>query len=223
MSKQLVLVTGGARAGKSDFAQRLALSFSQQRAGLDPVQSSKSRGAEAEVSGGGVLFVATAEAVDAEMEERIRRHRASRPAEWRTLEEPVKLPEAIRAALDHPESGKGYGVVLVDCLNLWVSNLLFQHEGEGWAGTESALVEAMGRLLDCYQTLEASFILVTNEVGLGLVPSHPLGRQFRDALGKVNQLVAARSDKVYLLVAGLPLEVKALSIGHLPGTELPRS
>ncbi len=193
--KQLILVTGGVRAGKSDFAQQLA-----QRLSSGP----KSVGE----MGRQVMFVATAEALDAEMEERIRRHRTSRPADWSTVEEPVHLSEAIgKAPLDA-------GIVLIDCLNLWVGNLLLWHEANGETGIEERTLDSTSILLDLYQRSRATFILVSNEVGMGLVPSHPLGRLFRDILGKVNQRVAARADKVYLLVAGLPIELKALADPH---------
>ena len=184
-----MLITGGGRAGKSDFAQRLALSFT---------------------GAGGVLFVATAEATDQEMEERIQRHRESRPHEWQTLEEPIDLPEAISGAL----GGDGrVGVVVVDCINFWVSNQLLRDEGVGAEDAEKEILGSVGRLLDCFRAHDVTFILVTNEVGLGLVPTHPLGRQFRDALGRVNQAVAAAADRVYLVVSGLPIELKSLIAG----------
>ena len=197
MSKRLILVTGGARAGKSDFAQRLAQGLSL----------------PAEPDSTPVLFVATAEAGDAEMEERIREHRSSRPAEWSTLEEPINLPEAVSEALGEP-STRDVGVVVVDCLNLWVSNMLLAEQDRAQAGIEEGVLDSARRLLECYQQSRASFVLISNEVGMGLVPPNPLGRHFRDLLGKVNQLVAAEAEEVYLLVAGLPLELKALSGQH---------
>ena len=197
MSKRLILVTGGARAGKSDFALKLARGLSL----------------PAEPGWTPVLFVATAEARDAEMEERIREHRSSRPPEWHTLEEPIRLPEAVSTALR--ESGtRDAKVVVVDCLNLWVSNMLLAGRDREQAAIEEGVIDSARRLLECYRRSRATFVLVSNEVGLGLVPSHPLGRHFRDVLGKVNQLVAAEADEVYLLVAGLPLELKALSGQH---------
>ena len=194
--KQLILVTGGARAGKSDFAQKLA-----QHLSLCPAQTGEGTGDGEKRQ---VIFVATAEALDAEMEDRIQRHRAGRPGEWLTIEEPVHLPEAISRA------SRGDEIVLVDCLNLWVSNLLLRGEGKEEAEIERETLDAARDLLECYQQGNATFVLVSNEVGLGLVPTHPLGRQFRDLLGKVNHLIAARSDETYLLVAGLPLALKAL-------------
>ena len=201
MEKRLILVTGGARAGKSGFALKLAQGLSL----------------PAEPGSTPVLFVATAEAGDAEMEERIRKHRSSRPDEWSTLEEPIRLPEAVSEALSEPGT-RDAGVVVVDCLNLWVSNMLLAGQDSERAAIEEGVLDSARRLLECYQQGTASFVLVSNEVGLGLVPSHPLGRHFRDLLGKVNQLVAAEADEVYLLVAGLPLELKALS-GRQPHPE----
>ncbi len=183
--KELVLVLGGVRAGKSQFAQRLA-----------------------QEKGGAVLFVATAEARDEEMAQRIRLHQETRPKDWQTLEEPIMVPGALSKAV------QGYDVVLLDCLTLWISNLLLQVR-EGKEVSDDELLAPVERLLYVYQHCQATFIVVSNEVGMGVVPPHPLGRRFRDLLGKANQMLAARSDKVYLLVAGLPLELKAL--GGLSG------
>lgn len=188
MSKELILVLGGARSGKSHFAQVLARE-----------------------KGRRVLFVATAEAGDEEMAARIRAHQAARPREWRTLEEPWHLAESLEPETE-PE------VMLVDCLSLWVSNLLLQgYESTPLEALERRILDEASRLLECYQKGKADFILVSNEVGMGLVPEHPLGRHYRDLLGRVNQLVASRADKVYLVVAGLALELK--SLGARPITE----
>lgn len=184
MSKELVLVLGGARAGKSAFAEGLAR------------------------SGKRVLFVATAEARDAEMAERIARHKARRPAGWETREEPIGLPEAISERADR------YDTVLVDCLTLWVSNQMLQEHAP--VPLEEAVLEETRRLLDVYDRGQARWIVVSNEVGLGVVPPTELGRAYRDVLGRVNHLVARRADKVYLLVAGLALELKGLGARDLP-------
>jgi adenosyl cobinamide kinase/adenosyl cobinamide phosphate guanylyltransferase len=179
VKRELILILGGARSGKSLFAQQLA-----QRMGKE------------------VLFIATAEAEDEEMKERIRLHQAARPPEWRTLEEPLYLPEAV-------EQNSGHEVVLIDCLTLWLSNLLRGDETSPDMAREAAILEAVRRLLRAYEQGEATFILVSNEVGMGLVPPYPLGRRFRDLLGRVNQLIAAKAERVYLVVAGLGLELKA--------------
>ena len=177
MAKRLTLVLGGRRAGKSSYAQRLA------------------------EGSGRVLFAATAEAGDADMEARIRRHRADRPVEWDTLEEPVDLVGALRPVVG------GYDTVLLDCLTLWVSNLMHSTQPE----TEVDVLSEAGRLLDCYREQEASWIVVSNEVGLGIVPMTELGREYADLLGRVNQLFASSADDVWFVAAGLPLNLKRLS------------
>lgn len=175
MSK-LTLVLGGVRAGKSAFAQRLA------------------------ADGKRVLFVATAEAGDAEMAARIAAHRASRPAEWDTVEEPVGLAAALRRTVN------GYDVVLLDCLTLWVSNLLASARAQ--EGVGNWVIAQAEALLAVQRESGAAWVVVSNEVGLGVVPPTPLGRAFEDALGRVNQLFAARADAVYLMTAGIPLQIK---------------
>jgi adenosylcobinamide kinase/adenosylcobinamide-phosphate guanylyltransferase len=161
------LVLGGARSGKSDWAVRTAAE-----------------------SGRPVLFLATATAGDDEMAERIARHRAERPADWRTIEEPIDLVGALRR-----EARPG-DLIVVDCLTLWVSNLLL-------AGGDPDVEP----LLD----LGLELILVSNEVGLGLVPDNPLGRAYRDVLGQVNRAVAARAESVVFMVAGLPVDLRRLT------------
>lgn len=179
MPGELVFVLGGARSGKSDFAQ----SYAERRSGP-------------------VLFVATAEAGDDDMKRRIEAHRQNRPSTWDTLEEPIALESAIRGV------SEDYETVLIDCLTLWVSNLLIRDENA--PGVESLIVDKAKKLLELHQTTSATWIVVSNEVGLGLVPSHELGRTFRDALGRVNQLFTARADKAYFMVSGLALDLKAL-------------
>ncbi len=187
MASELVLITGGARSGKSAFAERLAM------------------------RGERVLFVATAEALDDEMARRIAAHQASRPDHWDTLEEPRNLSDAIRNTTR--AGSRSYDTIVVDCLTLWVSNLLLHYETE--ADAESRIIDAAEGLLQVCGESESKWIIVTNEVGLGIVPSSSLGRAYRDALGRVNSLVASRSDKVYLMAAGLALDLKALGAQHL--------
>jgi adenosylcobinamide kinase/adenosylcobinamide-phosphate guanylyltransferase len=195
------LVLGGARSGKSTWAEQLA-----------------------NASGRPVLFVATATAGDAEMAERITRHRAQRPSDWRTLEEPVHLLHAIRA------SAQPGDVVLVDCLTLWVSNLLGEAIGaeadpdvlplETWQAFETALVTEAESLVAFARDYDLRLILVSNEVGLGIVPATPLGRHYRDLLGRVNQAVASTADSVVLMIAGLPVDLRQLTVaveGWQPG------
>jgi adenosylcobinamide kinase/adenosylcobinamide-phosphate guanylyltransferase len=165
-----VLVLGGARSGKSTFAERLA-----------------------EECGAPVLYVATATASDPEMAERIAHHRARRPAAWQTLEAATDLA-AGAARLG------GVTTVLVEDLTLLLSNHM--------ARDASTAEDNTRREVETLLAMTASVILVSNEVGMGLVPMHPLGRAFRDALGRVNQAAAARSSEVYFIVAGLPLKMK---------------
>ena len=171
MSRQLTLILGGVRAGKSSYAQQLA------------------------TQGRRVLFVATAEAGDAEMEARIRAHQASRPTEWDTLEEPLDVVPALAPVLHR------YDTVLLDCLTLWVSNLLLS------SANYDIPAEAR-RLLELYRQGDASWIVVSNEVGLGVVPATELGRAFADELGRANQIVAEEADAVYFMAAGLPMAMK---------------
>jgi adenosylcobinamide kinase/adenosylcobinamide-phosphate guanylyltransferase len=172
----LTLITGGARSGKSTFAERLA-----------------------SARGDDVLFVATAEARDDDMADRIAKHQATRPAHWRTLEAPLHVAQALAQAEPAP-------LVLLDCATLWVTNLLLR-EGATW---EHASAE-LDALLTWHYAQLADLIVVTNEVGLGIVPADRLSRTFRDWLGLFNQRLAAEADAVYLLVSGLPVDVKALA------------
>ena len=178
--KRLTFVLGGARSGKSSYAERLAME-----------------------TGEAVLFVATAQPGDEEMAARIARHRVERPQTWTTLEAPTHVGEAIERA--GPE-----GVVLLDCLTLLTSNVLLQHTRDDIpdAEGEAAIQAEIERLLAAYHKGAASWIVISNEVGLGLVPPYPLGRVYRDALGRANQMVAGEADEVVLLVAGLPWSLK---------------
>jgi len=167
------LVLGGARSGKSRFAESLACASGLTR-----------------------IYLATATAGDDEMRDRIAHHRAQRGNGWRTVEEPLALTETLEreAAVDQ--------VVLVDCLTLWLSNLMFE-------GRDIAYETQ--RLADWLRTTPHAVILVSNEVGLGLVPETPLGRDFRDAQGRLNQAVAAAIPNVAFIAAGLPLWLKRQS------------
>lgn len=181
----MTLILGGARSGKSDYAQRLAAE-----------------------SGRSVLYVATATAGDEEMAERIARHRAARPSHWRTLEAPVNIGEALEAVI------AGGEIVLMDCLTLLVSNLMMG-EGETVSADhlEAQVVSELEALLGVCAARRAALIVVSNEVGMGLVPPYPMGRVYRDVLGRANQWLAARADRVILMVAGIPLELKKIEGG----------
>ncbi len=181
----LTLVTGGARSGKSRFAEQLA------QQGREPI-----------------LYVATAEVLDDEMRVRVQAHQARRPADWGTLEVRTEVGRALAGLDDVP------GTVLLDDLGLLVTNHLMDVCGDADPTPAVAgLVDALlAREVDELEAARAAggwdLIVVTNEVGLGIVPATPLGRVFRDALGRANQEMAARADAVYLLVAGLPLRIK---------------
>jgi adenosylcobinamide kinase/adenosylcobinamide-phosphate guanylyltransferase len=187
---RVTLVLGGARSGKSSWAERRAAA-----------------------SGRPVLYLATATAGDEEMAERIAAHRAARPPTWRTAEAPLEVVAALET---HARPGD---VVLLDCLTLWVSNALLSRLGDGaegappaaWRLTEEDLVTEATGLVAGARELGVDLIAVSNEVGLGLVPPYPLGRRFRDALGRVNQAVAAAADTVVLMVAGLPVDLRKLA------------
>jgi len=179
------LVIGGARSGKSAFAETQALA-----------------------SGLLVTYVATAQAQDAEMERRVAHHRARRPAAWRSIEAPLRLAETLRAAAA-PDT-----CLLVDCLTLWLSNLFFAGAAARQAEafdpiTCPLLVGETQALLDALPALPGRIVLVSNEVGWGIVPMHPVSRLFADEQGRLNQRIAAVSDRVTLVAAGLPLELKS--------------
>jgi adenosylcobinamide kinase/adenosylcobinamide-phosphate guanylyltransferase len=182
--KKTILITGGARSGKSRFAQELARKL-----------------------GGQVLFVATAEAGDEEMSQRIEEHRQKRPPNWRTLEAGSHLGRRIKQ-----EIGKAQ-VVIVDCVTLLVSNIFSQHSDQDLERVEQSVLEKqvmteINELVEYMNGIDASFVMVSNEVGLGLVPTSRVGRLYRDLLGKANQMLAQCADEVYFMVAGLPMKTK---------------
>jgi adenosylcobinamide kinase/adenosylcobinamide-phosphate guanylyltransferase len=173
--KRTILITGGARSGKSRYAE--------QRAGE---------------LGGRRLYVATAEAKDNEMAQRIAEHKLRRGDEWRTIEEPFELSSALLAQRGRTDCA------LVDCVTLWLSNLLLHRDAEFAGENVEQLVETLPRL-------DFHVVLVTNEVGWGIVPENALARQFRDLAGWTNQQIAAAADEVILTVAGVPMIVKKVT------------
>jgi len=173
MDKKIIFITGGARSGKSQFALELAQKFPGPRA-----------------------YLATAQALDREMAVRIRRHKRNRPKDWATLEEPLRLAEILREKGDH------FGLILIDCLTLWISNGLMAH----W--TEKKFLQEGERLGKTCLDTRCSLIIVSNEVGLGIVPDNPSARRFRDLSGLIHQKVAQQADEVYFMVAGIPLQIK---------------
>lgn len=173
------LVLGGARSGKTSFAEAMVLQGAQRPA-----------------------YLATAQALDGEMRERVRAHRASRSVHFATIEEPLALAEAIRRGAASRDA------ILVDCLTLWITNLL---------GAGHNVANAVEHLADTLQaTTECRVVLVSNEVGLGIVPDNALARTFRDLAGAAHQRLAGICDDVYFVVAGLPMTLKGRPAGHPP-------
>jgi len=173
------LVTGGSRSGKSGFALETAKRF-----------------------GGPRTFLATAQAHDHEMKQRIEAHRRSRPAGWSVVEEPADVVNALRTVL--AVSGPVAGVVIVDCVTIWISNLILKYEAFGEADAAAKALE----LADAANGSPAGVIVVTNEVGSGIVPDNPLARRFRDCAGRANQVLAREATEVHLCVSGIPISIK---------------
>lgn len=179
------LIIGGARSGKSNYAQELALKFPQP-----------------------VLFVATAEAGDEEMRQRIEEHKKIRPSKWRTLEVTTHVGDRIRQEIGAMQT------VIVDCITLLVNNIFNRYLNSSGELSDASLIEKeviaeISALVDCISQVNARFIIVTNEVGLGLVPVNRMNRLYRDLLGRANQILAQHTDEIYLMIAGLPVKIKS--------------
>ncbi len=158
-----------------------------------------------------MLFVATAEAGDEEMKHRIEEHKRERSAAWSTLEVATHIGSHIEQKI------RGHRVVVVDCITLLVGNIFNQYSHQTDEQIDVSLIEKevtseIGELVECINRVDASFIIITNEVGLGLVPANKVGRLYRDLLGKANQMLAERADEVYLMVAGLPVPIKPVRL-----------
>ncbi len=189
---QLILILGGVRSGKSSYAEKIAH----------------------EQGDDNVLFVATAEIKDDEMQERAEKHRESRPTSWRTLEAPFNVGQQIRQNVGSAR------IILVDCITMLVANHLLRVAGPkdelyGNPGDdpfdptlENTILEEVRDLAICAHDGNADMVVVSNEVGMGVVPAYELGRAYRDILGRANQEMARHADQVYLLVAGIPMKVK---------------
>jgi adenosylcobinamide kinase / adenosylcobinamide-phosphate guanylyltransferase len=175
---RVALVLGGARSGKSRYGLGLAARCPAPR-----------------------LFVATCEPRDAEMEARIAAHQRERGSEWLTQETPLELAATLESARDN------YGVILVDCLTMWVSNLLLQENA-----TPGRIQSAGENLVNSLKQTVTPTIFISNEVGLGIVPDNPLGREFRDQVGWLHQRLAQVADLVVMMVAGIPLPVKVSEV-----------
>lgn len=173
-----IFVSGGARSGKSIFAEKMAT-----------------------LSGMPLAYLATAEALDGEMDERIKRHKERRGSEWDIIEEPIYLPQALARC-----DGR-YGAILVDCITLWLSNLLFKYEDAG-ENCEERIHEDLQRLKSTLHGMITPVILVSNEIGMGVVPDNDLARRFRDIAGTANQALAAMADEAHVVISGIPLRLK---------------
>jgi adenosylcobinamide kinase/adenosylcobinamide-phosphate guanylyltransferase len=184
MNKKCILLIGGARSGKSTYAQVLALKLEKP-----------------------VLFVATAEAGDEEMRHRIEQHKKARPSAWGTLEVTTHIGRQIEEEIGEAK------VVIVDCITLLVNNIFGKYSHQHTEQIDVPLIEErftdeISELVEGINRVDADFIIVTNEVGTGLVPANEVGRLYRDLLGKANQILAQRADEIYLMIAGLPLPIK---------------
>jgi adenosylcobinamide kinase/adenosylcobinamide-phosphate guanylyltransferase len=173
MGKRMIFISGGCRSGKS----RYALHYANQH-------FSKK------------LFLATCEVLDEEMAQRIENHKKMRGLEWQTVEEPVDIIDKIK------KDGADSEVILIDCLTLWLYNLLMKWD------SDSRIMEETEKLIETLRKSDASFILVSNEVGMGIVPADPLSRRYRDLLGTMNQRIAEALDTVIFMVSGIPIFLK---------------
>lgn len=183
MSK-IILVTGGARSGKSLFAEKYA-----------------------HHTGTKIAYIATAQIYDNEMKNRVDIHRSRRPAEWKTFEAPYAAEQAIYAAAESADT------ILFDCLTIYTSNLLLAQTAPiDKADRYQSVRQAIDRLITSVESVNSTVIFVTNEVGMSIVPENALAREYRDLAGMVNQMVAASAHEVYLVVSGIPVNIKALAV-----------
>jgi adenosylcobinamide kinase/adenosylcobinamide-phosphate guanylyltransferase len=173
MGKKVIFITGGCRSGKSRYA-------------LDYANRHFSK----------KLYLATCEVLDQEMAQRVENHKKMRGPEWQTVEEPLEVVEKVRRYGDEAE------VVLLDCITLWLSNLLLKWDDD------SKVTGEVDRLIETLKKSQASFLIVSNEVGMGIVPADPLSRRFRDLSGTANQRIAEVADTLILMVSGLPIFLK---------------
>ncbi|MFB6290203.1 MAG: bifunctional adenosylcobinamide kinase/adenosylcobinamide-phosphate guanylyltransferase [Candidatus Bipolaricaulia bacterium] len=176
----MILILGGARSGKSSKAMEIAREH------------------------GEVVYLATGVPTDEEMESRIARHKQDRPDDWRTIEEPVEVGEV----LSELESDSFSGAVILDCLGFWLSNTMREVNLEGPGELEDFVQLKVTEELGLARKAQFELIVVSNEVGMGVIPDSPAGRRFRDALGRANQVLGDIADNVYLMVAGFPLQLK---------------
>jgi len=188
---QIILILGGARSGKSSFAEKIAV----------------------ELGGDGVVYLATAQALDEEMEDRIKHHQGQRPQSWETIEEPIEVSKVMKDIEDKK-------TVLMDCLTLFISNKILQNnklEDEGSNlqekfNIEKNIIKEIENIINIAHKKEINLIIVSNEVGQGIVPNNELSRLFRDIAGRANQYTADQADRVFLTIAGYPLDLKEVSL-----------
>ncbi len=176
---RLIYISGGCRSGKSIYAQELAESLPGRRA-----------------------YLATCPQIDEEMDRRIERHQQQREKKgWQTIEAPLELSAAVQQTKD-------FDVLLIDCLTLWINNLLYQVEQDGSSLTEQQIGERCAELIKICRQRGQTVIFVTNELGMGLVPADPISRHYRDCLGRCNQTIAKLADEAVFMVSGIPLILK---------------
>lgn len=192
----IILVTGGARSGKSTFAENKAKELSM--SGTASMETQRN-----------VMYIATSVPFDDEMRERVRMHKQRRPESWLTY-------EGYRHLSDVYEGNEQFSVILLDCITVMVTNLIFDEIGDDFENLsnqdvdklEHAVFREISDFISAAQQHSQSVVIVTNEVGLGLVPENKLGRIFRDIAGRMNQFIAAKADEVYLAVCGIPMKIK---------------
>ena len=177
---KLIFITGGARSGKSNFAEEIAIS-----------------------KGKSVAYLATGQPLDKEMARRIKKHKSKRLIDWETYEEPIEIRELVNRL------GLEKEVILIDCLTLLTSNFLLKKENKvvdsQW---EEEILLEIKKLAEISYKVTAQVIIVSNEVGMGLVPDNFLGRVYRDILGRANSIIANKADEVFMMVSGIPLKIK---------------
>ncbi|MCF8009057.1 MAG: bifunctional adenosylcobinamide kinase/adenosylcobinamide-phosphate guanylyltransferase [Halanaerobiales bacterium] len=181
----IILILGGARSGKSTSAEKIAKKISK----------------------GDVYYLATAEALDQEMEDRINKHKEQRPKEWITFEEPKYIHKPLKEV-------KNNSTVLIDCLTLLISNLLLESQ-DNKDQIEQTILQELKKVIEITKKKNLNLIIVSNEVGLGLVPSYELGRIFRDTAGRINQYITKKADKVFFSISGILVDLKEISINNL--------
>ena len=175
---QTIFITGGARSGKSRFSEQIATTF-----------------------GTHLCYLATAQSLDDEMGQRINKHQQRRGDAWQTIEEPLHLAQTLAV------NDGVFSVILVDCMTLWLSNLLLLYEDLG-EETETRLMDDVNRLATTLRGMTTPVIIVSNEVGMGIVPDNKLARMFRDIAGQANQILAAAASEAWLVASGIPLKLK---------------